>query len=357
MSSLSLEALAPTQHELDELRTSMTRLAEALETERAREADLLSKVDAMPAALAQGREAVAAAQQAVTQLPALRQAREAAETAREAADRAVAISRELEELEPTLLEAREVRADARDALHVVRASRLAGMAAQLASGLEPHEPCPVCGSHEHPSPTAASPTDVSADDETEAEALVRGAEDAVGRLELQRERLRGRRSTADHAAGASTVEAAQEALDIATARCAETAATAEMLDERQAALTDLEGLHVAHQAALTEARASGPHPRCSAARAGEGRRAAESSARPRSWVTKARSPSTAPPSVADSSTPRPTQRHSVGTPKRCRPARLRWTASTSWSPARCSPPSARSVMRCAATPMSRPPRR
>ena len=93
---VSLEALEPTQHELDELRTSMTRLAEALETERAREADLLSKVDAMPAALAQGREAVTAAQRAVTQLPALRQAREAAETAREAADRAVAIGRELE---------------------------------------------------------------------------------------------------------------------------------------------------------------------------------------------------------------------------------------------------------------------
>ena len=135
---VSLEALEPTQHELDELRTSMTRLAEALETERAREADLLSKVDAMPAALAQGREAVTAAQRAVTQLPALRQAREAAETAREAADRAVAIGRELEQLGPTLLEAREVRADARDALHVVRARRLAGMAAQLASGLEPH---------------------------------------------------------------------------------------------------------------------------------------------------------------------------------------------------------------------------
>ena len=113
----------------------------------------------------------------------------------------------------------------------------------------------MCGSHEHPSPAATGPTDVSADDETEAEAVVRGAEDAVGRLELQRERLRGRRSTADHAAGASTVEAAQEALDVATARCAETAASAEVLEERQAALTDLEVLHVADQAALTEARA------------------------------------------------------------------------------------------------------
>jgi DNA repair protein SbcC/Rad50 len=253
---VSLEALEPMQHELDELRTSMNRIAEALETERAREVDLLSEVDAMPAALAQGREAVTAAQHAATQLPALRRAREATTTAREAADRAVAIGRELEELEPTLLDAREVRADARDALHVVRARRLAGMAAQLAGSLEPHEPCPVCGSPEHPSPAAAGPTDVSADDETEAEAVVRGAEDAVGRLELQRERLRGRRSTADHAAGASTVEAAQEALDIATARCVETAATAETLEERQAALTDLEGLHVTHQAALTEARAT-----------------------------------------------------------------------------------------------------
>jgi len=54
--------------------------------------------------------------------------------------------------------------------------RLRGMAAELAEGLRPGEDCPVCGSAEHPRPTAAGPGRVTPEQEQRAEREYRQAE-------------------------------------------------------------------------------------------------------------------------------------------------------------------------------------
>src|SRR5690606_32377006 len=57
---------------------------------------------------------------------------------------------------------------AREALLDVRQRRLDGMAAELAAELADGQPCPVCGSAEHPAPAAAAATTVTAADERAA---------------------------------------------------------------------------------------------------------------------------------------------------------------------------------------------
>ncbi|MCI2417668.1 SMC family ATPase [Saccharopolyspora sp. K220] len=59
---------------------------------------------------------------------------------------------------------------ARDLLQELRARRLAGMAAELAARLEPGQPCPVCGSAEHPEPGKPVADPVRAEDEDNAQA-------------------------------------------------------------------------------------------------------------------------------------------------------------------------------------------
>ncbi len=80
-------------------------------------------------------------------------------TARERARRAVERDRLVSELGL----AQERRGHAVDAEHTAHAAwldlrerRLNGMAAELASGLQPEEPCAVCGSTEHPAPAHAA---------------------------------------------------------------------------------------------------------------------------------------------------------------------------------------------------------
>ena len=81
---------------------------------------------------------------------------------------------------------------AREILHRLRAARLAGMAAELASGLRPGAGCPVCGSCAHPLPALAGGSPVTSADEeaaseraTEAEGLRQHAEERVARLEVE----------------------------------------------------------------------------------------------------------------------------------------------------------------------------
>jgi len=67
------------------------------------------------------------------------------------------LQRECDVAERLLLDMRERLLDLRD-------RRLAGLAAELAAGLNPGDPCPVCGSSDHPTPAttidAVSPADV-----------------------------------------------------------------------------------------------------------------------------------------------------------------------------------------------------
>ncbi|MCK2035780.1 SMC family ATPase [Microbacterium sp. SSW1-49] len=173
--------------------------------------------------------------------------------------------------EQALASASAAHATAQTTLAQLRKRRLDGFAGELASVLADGDPCPVCGSHEHPAP-AAHADPVTADDVAAAE---RARDDAAAReraasqkaSELRAElavataRADGRsRSqaeaevatvTAEHA---DSVAAAEEsrALD---ARLRELAERAEGLEQDRAA--DLAALATAReqQAVLTQRRA------------------------------------------------------------------------------------------------------
>ncbi|MCT2587457.1 AAA family ATPase [Actinophytocola gossypii] len=76
--------------------------------------------------------------------------------------------------------------DAREALLDIRQRRLDGMAAELAGALEDGNPCPVCGSGEHPAPAEGEVGRVTAEDERVA---VRREQRAQAARDAARERL------------------------------------------------------------------------------------------------------------------------------------------------------------------------
>ncbi len=137
--------------------------------------------------------------------------------------------------EPDLLDAEQrARADvltARDTLVSLRERRLAGMAAELASGLAPGLPCPVCGAPDHPAP-ATTEVALDPDEIAVAERAVDAAQGVlsvcVGALVAHRTeragliaRLDG--DERDHATLTAAVAAAEA--EVARLEVAEAAAT------------------------------------------------------------------------------------------------------------------------------------
>ncbi|MEU5269072.1 AAA family ATPase [Streptomyces hygroscopicus] len=99
-----------------------------------------------------------------------------------------------------LLRAREGAAAARQNWLDLKERRLRGIAAELAAGLHPGEPCAVCGATEHPSP--ARPGDGHVDRTAEEAALAdyQRAEEAREEAERTRNALREARAGAEAAA-------------------------------------------------------------------------------------------------------------------------------------------------------------
>lgn len=183
----------------------IVRLAELAEEARSRALVLNEKLDGIPQQLERLHERLDAAKAATVQLEALRaQESQLADAVRDAAGLPVA--------EQTLGEARQkvrVATDrhqqARDHRQELRELRLNGMAAELAAGLASGDPCPVCGSAEHPALARPGEGSVTREQEAEAEAAEKRAERARAEAEAAersaetaltalRERLRGRTS-------------------------------------------------------------------------------------------------------------------------------------------------------------------
>jgi len=90
----------------------------------------------------------------------------------------------------------------------VAAARIAGMAGELAAGLEPGRPCLVCGGTAHPAPAALDPAHVGTDDVERAEheraSTTAALTAAVAELRGLRERLEQRRVAAGEQDEAAT---------------------------------------------------------------------------------------------------------------------------------------------------------
>jgi exonuclease SbcC len=236
----------PAAADLQRARTALA--ARRVELERldkqAREADLCRQ--RAEQADQQQQQAEARRQQAERQRQELQQRRQAAEAAlqaaRSAADRLdglqqaakVAHQRANAAGELAAGQAAEIvalqacqRAEsegaaAKTALQQLRQRQLAGMAARLASALEPGSPCPVCGSGHHPQPAraaadAVAPGDLKVAEASEQQASTALQQAAVALVALQAQNKALQQQAGDAAADASAARAwALEALQAFT---------------------------------------------------------------------------------------------------------------------------------------------
>ncbi len=184
-------------------------------------------VDANVRELASARESLGSCASAETDLIAAESAAREAEAARAAADALLQAWLDLDEAQAAYDEAQQSYLLAREAEQTatqqaaeLRRHYLDGQAGILARDLVAGQPCPVCGSTEHPAPAAPdeSLTDRSAVDEaetaaqkarTKADAASERASHARGRYEERRAAVKA--ASADTAAGREAAQASADA--------------------------------------------------------------------------------------------------------------------------------------------------
>lgn len=165
-------------------------------------------------------------------------ARDAAESRVLAAHDVQRIRARQEAAEQQLAARTTSHATAQTALAQLRQRRFDGMAGELASSLVAAEPCPVCGSHEHPSP-AAHVDPVSADDIAAAEAVRDAAAEREREASETSASLRAQLAAAETGADGRTVEQAEAEHTAAVELHAESLAAADRLATLDARLQKL----------------------------------------------------------------------------------------------------------------------
>ncbi|GAA2332077.1 SMC family ATPase [Saccharopolyspora halophila] len=166
----ALTALIPQAQQQETDQHRLAELAERIRSDEQRETELVAEQNGVPERVSAARERVEEAKHAELRLETVR-------TRGEELEALLGVAREIPGAEAELARAKEsaqqavdAHQQARDALQDRRARRLAGMAAELATQLADGEPCPVCGSAEHPSPGQPVDDQVSAEDEQAAQA-------------------------------------------------------------------------------------------------------------------------------------------------------------------------------------------
>jgi DNA repair protein SbcC/Rad50 len=161
-----------------------------------------ARLTELPDEIAGTRERLEEAAQAVAELPALAAAGDELTALTAAATRLPAARAAVAERTERQRAAVDAHQQARETLLNVRQRRLDGMAAELATQLADGQPCPVCGSADHPAPAGEAASTVTAADE---------------RAAVQREQ----RALADRQAAEKALAEAEQALATLLDRIAE----------------------------------------------------------------------------------------------------------------------------------------
>lgn len=140
----------------------------AVERTSAALAELDVRRASLPAAVASAELSLTSAQHADESLPALAEARDEAAAAAQAAAELSGARQRLAAAVEAAGKASQAHLDARQFWLDLRERRLDGMAAELATTLEADQPCPVCGSAEHPAPAVAGEQHASRAEEAQA---------------------------------------------------------------------------------------------------------------------------------------------------------------------------------------------
>ncbi|SHG32777.1 AAA family ATPase [Streptoalloteichus hindustanus] len=194
----------------------------------------------LPALVEEARAGLDRARAAAALLPGL-DARRAELTAALRDARAVPKARERAELAATRAsEAVDAHQRARERLLDLRQRRLDGMAAELARGLAPGEPCPVCGSAEHPEPARATEGGVTDADERRAQSAEQEAQAARERAQRAQHEAEAEVAALVERLAGRTADALAAELSAVDSEWAEASALAETAARWEGELRDLD---------------------------------------------------------------------------------------------------------------------
>ncbi|QPL05859.1 MULTISPECIES: AAA family ATPase [Actinomyces] len=248
----ALQALVESESSLPSRRDDLARARTAHTAELdaiARDRDALAE---RPAHYTRLQESLAAARAAESLVPALVASRDAAHARHEAALRVARLNEQALSAQEAVTAARRAAEQAADDLHTRRWAWIALTAGSLSADLHAGEPCPVCGSTEHPHPAPVEEGTVSRADVESAEAAEKQAAAVLADRAGDLDSLNRQRATAKEEAGGLDVRAAADAL----------ATTEAELSQRQTLAGDVEALAAAVEgfaqetSALTEALAA-----------------------------------------------------------------------------------------------------
>ena len=148
----SLEPLVALEADLGDRRTALERDQDLLDARRTDLDEHIRALEARPARHADLETALETARQAENRLPQARVDRDAALARRDAAIRAEALDTRLAASKQAVVEATEVVESAKAHAAAQHRAWLEATAGSIVAELVDGEPCPVCGSPEHPAP-------------------------------------------------------------------------------------------------------------------------------------------------------------------------------------------------------------
>ena len=197
-------SLSVRQLQLEQARSSANRASSRLER-------VTADLDALPEAIASQEQGLTAARHLQSLLDARTAAAERAQRHLDAAVKEAAVAGQVPVAEAHATQALEALKRAEGALAHLRQARIDDIAGELGLALVDGQPCPVCGSVEHPPPARPTPDAVTPQQVTDAESRV--------------ETLRSTAATAAEALAGLRAEirelaAVADGLDVAAARAA-----------------------------------------------------------------------------------------------------------------------------------------
>lgn len=209
----ALTELAGLEVGLEQRRASLAASRDALAKLREQEQAEATALASRPEELATLKASLASAREAQASVPGLEVARDSCADRLASARSAARTAEAIEDAQARLAEARE---DAIAALKEVAARRRAWIedtAGSLAAELVEGEPCPVCGSTEHPAPARPSTGAVTRSQVEGAEASQAAADAVLSRAAARLRELERERASALEASGGAAVEDLEKSLE------------------------------------------------------------------------------------------------------------------------------------------------
>ncbi|SFS54406.1 AAA family ATPase [Saccharopolyspora flava] len=236
----ALGQLIPEAQQQESDRRKLAELAERITADEKRETELVAQRDGLPDRITAARARVEEAKHAGLRLETVRTRGTEVAALLTTAREIPAAQRELDAARTRAQQAVDAHQQARDVLQDLRSRRLAGMAAELAARLADGEPCPVCGSAEHPAPGEPVDDQVRAEDEEAAQTAEQRAQAERERATSAAQQAEQQLATLRERLGEHTESALAEELEELRAERKRLDDTAAALAEREAELAKLE---------------------------------------------------------------------------------------------------------------------